>query len=155
MSLFSGFVTVLFAGLIIERKQHLCVLIYFLLITLFGFYPYIGPFWVYPLMLWFHIIGFVLLSLPLSRFLSYSPNFSSYTYRLFFGILFLSLISSLAGQLTGSIVFEFISLNPLEDWKTTWQFLTLVYPVERILIALTSTLIIIPVYKLLKSTHLI
>ncbi len=157
-SLVSGIVTASFAGLLHNNGRRLCIMMYLSLLCLFGFYPSVGPIWLHPTLLWFQMVGFVLLlsthrSLTSQDTLQYEsdrrspiPLFSAF------------LISTLAGQIAGSLIFVATSwpilIADLEAWKVMWQVLTWVYPIERIIIALGATTIAFLVHKTLISTNL-
>jgi len=104
-SLISGMVTASFAGLLYTDGRRLCILMYFLLLSLFSFYPFVGPIWLHPPLMWFQIVGFViLLSARRPRIpqdmLQYRKGQS------FFPLFTAFLISTLAGQIAGSLTFE-------------------------------------------------
>jgi hypothetical protein len=156
-SLVSGGVTVFCSGMLYLQKRSLCAFTYFSLLFLFGFYPFVGPFWLYPPLMWFQIVGFLLLISPLQS--KAIKNFNSKSVSKIFQAFFItSLTSTLAGQIAGSLVFEVLAwpifMADLTAWKVTWQFLTFIYPVERVLIALMGTLIGATLQNILKSANL-
>jgi hypothetical protein len=137
----SGTVATLCAGLLYKGKRIICFSVYFLLLIIFGFYPTTGPVWLFPLSMWFQIACLFILASPLQsvsiRNLKSNSN------------------SKLAGQISGSLTFMMLTPNSLESWLVTWQGLTIVYPVERIIIALGSALIGASLFKILRSTNLL
>ncbi|MEM3760105.1 MAG: hypothetical protein QXZ02_03220 [Candidatus Bathyarchaeia archaeon] len=156
-SLVSGVVTALCSGMLYLRKRSLCAFTYFSLLFLFGFYPFVGPFWLYPPLMWFQIVGFLILISPLQFKAIRNLNSKSVS-KLFQAFFVTSLTSTLAGQIAGSLVFEVLAwpifMADINGWMATWQFLTFIYPVERVLIALMGTLIGTTLHKILKSANL-
>jgi len=145
-SLVSGVVAAFFASFLRQKNGFLCVL-YLALLFVFGFYPHVGPVWLFPFLMWFQIVGFLALAWYTLR--ENNPN-----HLVSFSII--SLVSTLAGQIAGSIVFEIanwpILIPDLNAWKAIWQGLTFIYPAERTLIAIGSTFIAVAVHKALKNT---
>jgi hypothetical protein len=152
-SFVSGIITVLCAGMLCRGKRSLCAFTYFLLLFFFGFYPFVGPVWLYPPLMWFQIIGFLILVSPLQSAAIKSLN-SSNNPKLLSAFFFTSLTSTLAGQISGSLTFELLSwpifVVDVNVWKANWQFLTFLYPVERIIIALGAAFIGTSLYRILR-----
>ena len=138
-SLAAGIIAALCAGLLYARKRILCALIYVSLMFLFGFYPVVGPVWLYPSFIWFQIVGFLILISPLQSIASKNFNSES-SLKLLFVFLVTSLTSTLAGQIAGSLT-TIVLIPDANFWKTSWLFLTFLYPLERIIIALGAALI--------------
>lgn len=158
LSFVAGIVTAVFAGALYENKQSVSAFTYFSLLFFFGFYPFIGPVWLYPPFMWFQITGFLVLISPLQSMASKNmrnPNNSSKLFSAFF-IVFLT--STLAGQIAGSLVFELISwpifIANVDAWKATWQVVTWIYPIERIIIAVIATFVGVFLYKILIHANL-
>jgi len=152
-SLVAGIVTAVFAGTLYENKRSISAFTYFSLLFFFGFYPFVGPVWLYQPFMWFQITGFLVLVSPLQSMASKNmrnPNNSSKLFSAFFTVF---LISTLAGQIAGSLVFEIISwpifIANVDAWKATWQVVTWIYPIERIIIALIATFIGVFLYRIL------
>jgi hypothetical protein len=153
-SFVSGIVAAFFAGMLYAGRRSVCAFVYFSLLFFFGFYPFVGPVWVYPLFMWFQIIGFLVLISPLqSMALKNMRNPKSGGSRLLFAFFIISLISTLAGQIAGSLTFELTSwpifIADVQVWARGWQFLTWIYPIERIIIASSTTFIGVFLYKVL------
>lgn len=154
MSLVAGVTAALCAGLLCTGRRGLCTLTYFSLLILFGFCPFIGPIWLYPPLMWFQIVGFIVLISPLQSLgVRNIKNLKSSNMRIlsFFTTF---LISTLAGQIAGSFVFE-LTFWPLfkadvNAIATYWQILTFLYPIERVVIASASTFIGAGLHKALK-----
>jgi len=152
-SFVAGVVTAVFAGMLYANKRSTCAFVYFSLLFFFGFYPFVGPVWLYPAFMWFQIVGFLVLIFPIHSIGSKnmpSPNSNSKLLSTFF-VVFLT--STLAGQIAGSLVFELISwpifMADVDFWTGLWQLLTWLYPIERIVIASIATFIGVFLYKIL------
>lgn len=64
------------------------------------------------------------------------------------------LFSTLSAQLSGTILFEAIYYPyflDLEFFKYIWMITTVIYPVERFIIALIANFLIYPIDKLIKN----
>jgi uncharacterized membrane protein len=151
-SLAGGVVGALCGALLFQGKRTYCTIIYLAFLLVFGFYPSVGPAWVFPPYMWFQIAGFLILISPLESLASRSFKSCSNT-RLLFAFFITSLTSTMAGQIAGTLVYEMITVT--SDWHGFWIALTAVYPLERIAIAVVAALIGAPLYKVLKSTNLI
>jgi len=152
-SLFAGIATALCAGLLYANKRIICGLVYLILLLLFGFYPSVGPAWLFPEMMWLQIIGFLILISPIQLFASKSFTTNSNS-KLLYAFFITSLTSTLAGQIAGSLVFEIIAADA-SFLRTWWAALTFTYPVERVLIAIIVTFIGVPLLKVLRTANLI
>ena len=159
VSIFAASITSLYSGLLYAGKKKTCTYLYILLLIAFGAYPYIGPFWLYPQLTWFQIIVLlILLSLLSSRAVERMRSLIGY--RRGFPYLFtVFLVSTMAGQIAGSLAFEIIFwpafIGEIEAWRGIWSAVTWIYPIERIIISLLATIIGIPLLKALKSAKLI
>jgi hypothetical protein len=156
-SFVSGIVAALFAGMLYAGKRSLCVFTYFSLLFLFGFYPFVGPVWLYLPLIWFQIAGFLVLISPMQSIAAKSLN-SNTNSRLFSAFFITSLTSTLAGQIAGSLTFELLSwpifMADVNAWKAIWQVTTFLYPMERIIIALGAAFIGASLHRVLKSANL-
>ncbi|NWF86941.1 hypothetical protein HXY32_03935 [Candidatus Bathyarchaeota archaeon] len=157
-SLVSGVFAASYAGILHERKRSLCVFSYFSLLFLFGFYPFVGPVWLYPALMWFQIVGFLILVSPLMPIALKSIG-SKNKSKSFFGFFITSLVSTLAGQIAGSLAFELLTwpifLANVNAWKAKWQVITFLYPVERTIIALSASFVGTTLYEALKSSNIL
>ncbi len=152
-SFVSGIVAALCAGLLYKGKRIWCALVYILFLAIFGFYPSAGPVWLFPLSMWFQIIGVILMVSPLQSMATRNLK-SNNNARFFFAFFIISLVSTLAGQISGSLTFMLISPVPAEGWLVLWQSLTFLYPVERIIIGLASAFIGVPLLRVLRKSNL-
>ncbi|MEM4701047.1 MAG: hypothetical protein QXZ51_02760 [Candidatus Bathyarchaeia archaeon] len=154
MSFVAGVATALCAGFLYTGRRDLCALTYFSLLLLFGFCPFVGPVWLYPPLMWFQILGLTVLISPLqSLALRNMKNAKSNGMRIF-GFFVTFFVSTLAGQIAGSFMFE-LTFWPLFTANVNaigayWQIITFLYPIERVVIALTSTFIGAGLHKALK-----
>lgn len=157
-SLASGIVTAVFAGMLHANKRSICAFLYFSLLFFFGFYPFVGPVWLYPPLMWFQIIGFLVLISPMQSVVSKNMRNSNNNSKFSFAFLTVFLMSTLAGQIAGSLTYELISwpifIADVDAWTTTWQVVTWIYPIERTIIALSATFIGVFLYKTLISSNL-
>ena len=147
-----GIATAFCAGMIRTGKRTVAALVYLTLFLLFAFYPVVGPAWVFPPETWFQIIGLIILVSPLQS-LAKKLLDSKNSARLMYGFFFTCLVSTLAGQIAGSLVFEILAADP-NVMMGTWRALTGVYPLERTIIALAAAFIGTALLKTLKSTSL-
>jgi len=152
LSFFSGIATALCSGMISERRRVVATLVYISLFVLLVFYPSVGPVWLFPIYMWFQIIGLVILVSPLQTMATkyFTSNNSS---RLFFAFFVTSLVSTLAGQIAGTLTLELIHVSDVNFFLGTWVATTLVYPVERTIIALGAAFVGTSLYKILKSAN--
>jgi len=157
-SFVSGIVAAVFAGMIYMGKRSICAFTYFSLLFFFGFYPFIGPVWLYPPFMWFQIIGFLILVLPLQSMDLKNIRNPDDNLRLLPTFFAVSLTSTLAGQIAGSLTFELISwpifMADVNAWTTAWQVIAWIYPIERIIITLSATFIGAFLYKVLMFANL-
>ncbi|MGC8998012.1 MAG: hypothetical protein ACP5JW_01205 [Candidatus Bathyarchaeia archaeon] len=145
ISLVAGVAAAFCAGSLYTGRRDLCALTYFSLLLLFGFCPFVGPVWLYPSLMWFQIFGFVVLISPLQSWAVKNMNNTKSDTISVFSFFITFLVSTLAGQIAGSLMFE-LTLWPLftadvDGVKFVWQATTFLYPIERVVIALASTLV--------------
>ena len=152
-SLFAGIATAFCAGLIKEKRRIISVFTYLGLFLLFAFFPTVGPAWLFPLNTWFQIAGLIILVSPLQRIAAENMG-SKNNAGMFAGFFLVCLASTLAGQIAGSLIFEVLTPNPAA-LLGYWQTLTILYPIERTVIAASATLIVIPLVKALSLGNLL
>jgi hypothetical protein len=180
MSFVSGIVTTLCAGLLYGGKRAWCFIIYFVFLVLHSFYPGIGPVWLFPLYIWFQVVGLLLLFSPLqsmavknlkstvwSRSIRWpklrSPlkhtaakNLTSKNIpRALLSFFVISLTSTLAGQISGSLTSLVLFPNPPIVQLGFFQVLCVQYPIERTIIALASAFIGVPLFRVLRTAKLL
>jgi hypothetical protein len=151
--LVAGVITALFAGLLYARRRSICIVVYLSFLLLFGFYPLVGPVWLYPPLMGFQIVGLLILISPLQS-LSIKNLNSNDNSRLLFAFFITFLTSTLAGQIAGSLAFEAYVVGGADFFKVYWPLVTLAYPVERTIIALAAAFIGVALYKAVRSTNL-
>jgi hypothetical protein len=95
----------------------------------------------------------IILISPLQRLAAEDMNSKNST-RMFAGFFLVCLASTLAGQIAGSLIFEALAPDPT-SLLGTWQTLTILYPIERTIIALAATLISIPLMKALSLANML
>ena len=157
-SFVAGVVAALAAGTLNFGRRSLCAFMYFSLLFFFGFYPFVGPVWLYPQLMWFQIIGFLILVSPLQSIAARNAWNSKSDAKLVPAFFVTALTSTLAGQIAGSLTFEVLSwpifVADVNAWRLNWQLITLLYPAERIVISLAATLIGVALHKVLRSANL-
>ena len=157
-SFISGIATACIAGLQCRGKRVLSVLLYFLFFVFFCFYPSIGPFWLFPLSMWFQTIGLLILASPLGSMATNNAKTNN-NRKLIFSFFIISLTSTLTGQISGSLA-NVLSTQagilpiPTGGWQALYVSLTLVYPIERTVIALGAAFVGAPLFKVLRSANL-
>jgi hypothetical protein len=154
MSFISGIVATLCAGLLYKGKRVWCITVYFLFLMVFGFYPSIGPVWIFPLYMWFQMAGFLLLVSPLGSIAIKnlkSANISKFLLSFFV----VSLTSTLAGQISGSLTALVFYPFPPNVQLGYFIGLTVQYPAERLVIALGSAFIGTALFRILQSSNLL
>jgi len=127
-------------GLIKENKPIYAYMIYLIMLIIYYFYPVVGPAYLYPSHIWFHIIIFSTLILS-SKFWTKINIFLQL------------LLATLSAQLSGTILFEIIyypNFLNVETFKYIWLVTSYLYPIERVIIAIIATILIYPVSKLIK-----
>jgi hypothetical protein len=153
LSFASGIFATLCSGLIHKGQKIISALVYLSLLLLLAFYPATGPAWLYPASMWFQIVGLITLVLPLQPIAAKKFN-SNNNSKLFYTFFVTSLTSTLAGQIAGSLTLEIIHISDVDYFKTTWEAITFLYPIERTIIALSAASIGVSLYKVLKSANL-
>jgi len=136
------------SGMLTIRRQKVCVVTYAPFLFLFGFFPVIGPVWLWPSVVWLDLIGLIVLASPLQSKAINAMNESSGSVWLVFGVAITCLTATLFGHVVGNILFEVMYLQV--DWRVTWHALTFVYPIERGLITLVATFVGAPLVKTLR-----
>ena len=132
---------------------------YFLFFVFFCFYPSIGPFWLFPLSTWFQTIGLLVLVSPLGS-MAINNVKTNNNQKLVLSFFIISLTSTLTGQISGSLtnlLSSQVGILPLPQggWQALYVSLTIVYPIERTVIALGAAFIGAPLFKVLRSSNLI
>jgi len=139
------------AGLLYNRKEKACILLYSVFLLALVLYPPIGPIWLYPYFAWFQFAGLIVLASPLrSKAIDFAKSQQRST-KLILGICVICFIATMFAHVVGCLVFEITSwpliFPQLDFWQSTWGVLTFVYPVERIVITALATLIGVPLIK--------
>jgi hypothetical protein len=154
VSFIPGVASALVAGLLIRGERATSVILYSLLLSAMAFFPAIGPAWLHPLYVWFQLAGLIILVSPASP-MAFRFIHSMKAQESALGIGIIALISTLAGQVTGTLMFE-ISIFPvnsnIEFWRTTqWLPIAFVYPVERGIVTLLATLAGTPLIRAVRT----
>jgi uncharacterized membrane protein len=152
-SLFSGTCAALCSGLLYKGKRVVAFLIYFLLFVFLAFYPVIGPAWLFPTYVWLQLLAMIVLASPLQSWAVKklgSGNRSSLLSALFLTCL----ISTMLGQIAGTLTFEVIMTPDPRFFLGNWMTTMLYYPVERVIIAFGAALMGVPLLKVLERTNM-
>jgi len=123
----------IYMGLIREKRVE-PIYLYLILITAYLLYPKVGVIWLYPLNIWFHILIYpVFLTIYL---MEKRGRISKYVYIL---------ISTLSAHLIGSILFMIIYQSSLtiDTFRGIWAVTTILYPIERVVIAGVAYILVI------------
>lgn len=148
-------------GLIMRGKRGYALLVYLVLLILFVAHPY-GPMLYqvngnsrYSLGLglsfvWLHIFGLIILASPVGSRLAGFISKGSVTLATV-GFMLMSLIGTLAQHLTGNLLYASIILPFLSTQAqvTSWSIVFWLYPIERIIIVVLSTVIGVPILRTL------
>jgi len=155
----------LVVGLVMRRKRLAATILYLIFFTLFLANPYtaifvpvsvsflhLNSFFFYP---WLHLIALVVLISPLSKKAAEWVNGASLV-NLAPGVLILSFIGALTQHLVGALLYEivlgmFVGKAP-EIFRLVWETIFWLYPFERTIIVVLSTVIGVPLIKALKSS---
>jgi hypothetical protein len=80
------------------------------------------------------------------------------SFRLLLAFFTISLTSTLAGQIAGSLVFELqvwpAFIADVNVWRLNWQLIAWIYPIERVVIAAFAAFIGVALFQVLKSGRL-
>ena len=143
------------SGMLSRGKRMTCAVTYAFLLIIFALYPIVGPAWLYPYFIWMQIVGLVILVSPLQSKAAKQIHGHTKSTGLTFGVGIVSLTAALFGHIVGDIMFEAIywpTLIPnVDEWRTTWQLLAWVYPLERVMIAIAAAFIGTALIKALKA----
>jgi len=148
-----GAATALCSGHLYKGSWKPFVIIYPAFLLAYGFYPAIGPLWLYPYYMWFHLLGLiVLISQAMLKPIKVQSK-QSLILKLGFRVGVISFIATLFGHMIGGLIFEAISpiFFPSVNWVNLWQSLVFVYPLERTLVVFSSILLGVPLIKALKA----
>ena len=159
LGLVAGVVTALVAGMLTKGKHAASIFIYFSLLFLFGCYPFVGPVWLYPPLMWFQITGFLILISPLQSMALKTLNSNSRNNsKLILAFFITSLTSTLAGQIAGSLTSEILAwpvfMANIISWRTIWQITTFLYPLERTIIALSAAFVGASLHKVMSHANI-
>jgi predicted membrane protein len=155
LSFMPGAFSALSSGLLFKRRRALSLVLYMFLFLPMAFYPTIGPVWLYPAVLWFQLIGLVVLASPLASVaVSFVQN--NDLAKLSLGVGVISFVSTMTGQIAGSLMFEAtrwpIIYPQVEFWRDAlWLPLTFAYPLERIIITFLAMTVGVALVKSLRA----
>jgi hypothetical protein len=152
-SFVSGLIAATCSGLISRQKRLFAIPIYAILLSGYAFYPVVGPVWLFPTVIWFQLVGLIILVSPLQAVASKNLNSNNYSWLLC-SFFITSLTSTLTGQIAGNLTLEIILTQDTNYFTGTWIATTLIYPIERIIIALAAALTGTALFKVLKSANL-
>lgn len=155
LSFVPGAATAMCSGVLYKDRWKAFAVLYSALLLAYGFYPTIGPMWLYPYYIWFHTLGLIVLTSQtmLKTFKTRSNH--GFMLELSFKVGVISFIATLFGHVVGGILFEAIYfptfLPNVDSWRTLWQNLIFIYPLERSIVVIVSVLIGPPVIKALRT----
>ena len=141
------------SGWLYRGEWKTLFLLYTALFFALALYPTIGPGWLFPFFLWFQVLGLIVLASPLRLKAVNSMRKHTTLFELSWAVAVISFIATLFGHVIGVIIFQMIyfpAFYPQADyWKSLWQGLTFLYPLERSIITLSATFIGAPLIKAL------
>jgi len=143
------------AGLLYLGEWKTIFLLYTALFSILAFYPSIGPGWLFPFFLWFQVLGLIVLVSPLRLKAFNSLHKRTTFFELSWAVAVVSFIATLFGHVVGGIIFQtmyFPAFYPeIDYWRSLWQGLTFLYPIERSIITLLATVIGAPLINALRT----
>lgn len=152
-----GVMNILLTGLILQNRPRIAQGLYAAILLVFLVSPY-SLLFVYDHVpyTWLHILGLILLCSPIVvRIPAWVKGKGS---RQFAAIAALAFVGTMAQHLTGGLLFEFtlglVQGNTVEILRRNWQIIFWVYPTERLVIVLVSTLISTGLLKSVKRLTL-
>jgi hypothetical protein len=150
-------------GLIVRGRRRPALLAYSILLVLFSAHPLaptlitVKAFFnqsdlVFPFV-WMHILGLIILTSPVASRVAGLITRPS-VMMLALGFSLASFIGTLSQHLTGNILYASLILPLLTEQARTinWEIIFWLYPIERILIVVLSTLIGVPLIRALRSS---
>ena len=159
-----AFMNALALGFLIRKKWLFVIVLNFFLLLIFSLHPYTLFFVKIPLgdmtfslpFAWIHIIAFLVLLSPLSRW-AVSWIEGSSTKFIWIGSVILFFIGTFIQHLTGNILFEtilgmFLKSIPFEAFPTIWTAIFWIYPIERAILIIITSIIGIILIRSLRAT---
>jgi hypothetical protein len=158
-------VNTLVIGFIVRRKRGYAALLYSILLVLFIGHPYtsiliqVTPLWTQNSFavpfVWLHIVGLIILVSPVGSRLAWYIKKSSVRLMMI-GFSLASLIGTLSQHLMGNLLYASIVLPPMlseEARIASWTFIFWLYPIERIIIVILTTLVGVPIIRAINSSN--
>lgn len=143
------------SGLLYNCRWRILTVLYSILFLAFAFYPIVGPAWLHPYLLWLQVVGLAVLASPLQLRAVKSVRKQTSIQGIIIGVGVISFLATLFGHVVGSIMFEIMYwptiIENLHSWRSLWQFLTFMYPIERTIITVVATLLGVPLIKALEA----
>jgi len=145
ISFAAGTASAFCSGMLYRRRRSICTISYLGLLLMFSFYPFYGPAWSFPVFVWLHVVGFVVLFSPLMRVAMNHVHEADNSWQNTLGFFIIAFVSLLFGHLAGSLVFEIVYFPlfiPFEEAQSfSWQLIALQYPIERFIMVFAATII--------------
>jgi len=143
------------SGLLYRGEWKTLLLSYTVLFFALALYPTVGPGWLFPFFLWFQVLGLVVLASPVRLKAVNSMHKHTALFELGWAVGVVSFIATLFGHVVGVIIFQMLYFpafySEVDYWRSLWQGLTLLYPLERSIISLLATLIGAPLINALRT----
>jgi len=142
------------SGLLYRGEWKTLFILYTALFVALAFYPTIGPGWLFPLYLWFQVLGLFILASPIRLKAVNSMHKHTKLFELSWAVAVVSFIATLFCHVVGNIIFQmiYLSFHPeVNYWRSLWQGLTFLYPFERSIITLLAAFIGAPLIKALRT----
>lgn len=149
-----GAATAFCSGYLNRKGWKRLALIYFFLFLALEFYPTIGPMWLYPQYIWFHLLGLIVLIFQTRLKNIKHLSQQDFLLELSLEVGTISFVATLFGHMIGGLLYNaiyFPEFPNVDYWRSLWQVLVVVYPLERTIVVVISILIGAPLIKTLRA----
>jgi hypothetical protein len=152
-----GVANILVIGLVLENHRRIAQALFAGILLAFLFSPYsllLG--YGYVPYAWLHLLALAILFTPI---IPRIPSWlKSNDRRQLVAVAALAFVGTMAQHLTGGLLFEFtvgiVQGNPVDFFMRNWQIIFWIYPTERVIIVLISTIISVGLLRSVKRLAL-
>jgi len=149
-----GLTNMVVLGLILSKHQRTAQAVYGAILVAFILSPFSLPFgYAYIPYTWLHLVAFAFLISPLAgRYVSW---LAQGTYYRLVAVALLAFIGTMAQHLAGGLLYEAAAglvggVSPEKFWQF-WRIIFWIYPIERLVIVIVSTLVAVGLLKTLRK----